>query len=192
MFANDDEFILYGYAKNHFYIHGLSLTDGSGLSLWTDAEDAQLPNQILAYEAYQWGTYRHAWSPGFLQKTLPDGVNRYVTNGAGVSVPSESLGFYFSGMRSEDWGIIAEGGLPNITASISANTLISVDMSTMRDEKWENDTLPDHILARANAELVWIPVSESGVLIAIGGVTDPEILTPNRSLTQAQQTAAVC
>ncbi|RWQ98209.1 hypothetical protein C8Q69DRAFT_458087 [Paecilomyces variotii] len=173
MFANDDEFILYG-----------------GLALFEGFENAQLPNQILGYEADQWGPYRESWSPGFLQKTLPNGATRFVTNGAGVSVPSENLGFYFSGMRSEDWGLIAEGGFPNITANVTANTLISVNMTTMRDEKWENDTLPDNIPARANAELVWIPVSESGALIAMGGVTDPEVLNPSRSLTEEQMIAA--
>lgn len=168
------------------------LTNERGLALFEGFENAQLPNQILGYEADQWGPYRESWSPGFLQKTLPNGVTRFVTNGAGVSVPSENLGFYFSGMRSEDWGLIAEGGFPNITANVTANTLISVNMTTMRDEKWENDTLPDNIPARANAELVWIPVSESGALIAMGGVTDPEVLNPSRSLTEEQMIAAVC
>lgn len=119
-------------------------------------------------------------------------MTRFLTNGAGVSIPSENLGFYFSGMRGKDWGIIAEGGFPNNTANLTASTLISVNMTTMRDEIWENDTLPDTIPARANAELVWIPISESGALIAMGGVTNPEVLSPIRHLTEEQMVAAVC
>jgi hypothetical protein len=98
-------------------------------------------------------------------------VTRYVSNGAGTSAPSENLGFYFSGMRAPDWGPIY---YDDSSANVTANTLITVDMSTMRSEKWTNTTLPDNIQPRANAELAWIPVSEKGVLVAIGGVTSPE------------------
>lgn len=126
---------------------------------------------MLGYEAFQYGPYRQSWSPGFYQGVLPDGVTRYITNGAGVSAPSENLGFYFSGMRSPDWGPIY---YEDSSANVSANTMIQVDMSVMRSEKWTNITLPDNIPPRANAELVWIPVSDQGVLVAIGGVTAPE------------------
>jgi hypothetical protein len=58
-------------------------------------------------------------------------MSRYITHGAGVSVPSENLGFYFGGMRGPDWGPIAShDGSANTTAS----TLISVDLNTMRHE----------------------------------------------------------
>ncbi|KIW42040.1 uncharacterized protein PV06_05627 [Exophiala oligosperma] len=158
MFANNDELYLYG-----------------GLGPLTDSSTPQAADTILGYEAYQYGPNRAGWSPGFYQGTLPDGVTRYITNGAGVSVPSENLGFYFSGMRSPDWGPIY---YEDSSANQTANTLIEVDMSVMRDEKWTNTTLPDNIQPRANAELVWIPVSEKGVLVAIGGVTAPEEIWP--------------
>lgn len=87
-----------------------------------------------------------------------------------MSAPSENLGFYFSGMRAPDWGYFSYGyPEPNITA----DTLITVDMTVMRDEKWYNHTLPSYVPGRANAELVWVPVSDSGVLVAIGGVVNP-------------------
>jgi hypothetical protein len=76
-------------------------------------------------------------------------------------------------------------------ANITANSLIRVDMSTMRAEKWSNITLPDNVPGRANAEIAWIPVSESGALIAIGGVINPEIVSPPTGLTGPQQVQSV-
>jgi hypothetical protein len=98
-----------------------------------------------------------------------------VTNGAGVTAASENLGFYFSGMRAPDWGPIDYN---TNFADTPANTLIEIDMSIMRSEKWTNSTLPSTIPPRANAELVWIPVSTQGVLVAIGGVYPPEEIWP--------------
>ncbi|ETI29149.1 hypothetical protein G647_01602 [Cladophialophora carrionii CBS 160.54] len=158
MFTNDGELYLYG-----------------GLPRLTDSASPQSEESILGYEAYQYGPNRASWSPGFYQGTLPDGVTRYITNGAGVSAPSENLGFYFSGMRSPSWGPIY---YEDSSANVTANTLIEVDMSEMRSEKWTNNTLPDNIPPRANAELAWIPVGEQGVLVAIGGVTAPEEIWP--------------
>ena len=154
MMVNYDELYLYG-----------------GLPRLTDSASAQSADSILGYEAYQYGPQRDSWSPGFYQGSLSDGVTRYVTNGAGTSAPSENLGFYFSGMRSPDWGPIY---YEDSSANVTANTLIEVDLSTMRSEQWSNSTLPYDITPRANAELVWLPVSKRGVLLAIGGVAAPE------------------
>ena len=98
-----------------------------------------------------------------------------MTNGAGVTAASENLGFYFSGMRAADWGPIDYN---SHFADTPANTLVEVDMSTMRSEKWTNSTLPNNVPPRANAELVWVPVSTQGVLVAIGGVYPPEEIWP--------------
>ncbi|KIW84238.1 hypothetical protein Z517_03488 [Fonsecaea pedrosoi CBS 271.37] len=154
MFTNDGELYLYG-----------------GLPRLTDSASPQSAETVLGYEAYQYGPDRASWSPGFYQGNLPDGVTRYITNGAGVSVPGENLGYYFSGMRSPTWGPIY---YEDSSANVTADTLIEVDMSVMRSEKWTNTTLPAEIQPRANAELVWLPVSDKGVLVAIGGVSAPE------------------
>ena len=168
MMFNYDELYLYG-----------------GLPRLTDSASAQSADTILGYEAYQYGSQQDSWSPGFYQGSLTEGVSRYITNGAGVSAPSENLGFYFSGMRSPDWGQIF---YEDSSANVTANALITVDMSTMRSEKWSNTTLPAEITPRANAELVWLPVSERGVLLAIGGVTTPEeIFAIGLNDTQAEE-----
>ncbi|OQE91861.1 hypothetical protein PENNAL_c0008G05576 [Penicillium nalgiovense] len=153
MFANDNEFYLYG-----------------GMLRNTGSSDPPPANQVLSYAAHQYGTYRSSWAPNWQQEYLPPNVTRYITNGAAASAPSENLGFYFSGMRAVDWG---DFNLNQRQSNQTADTLITLDMSVMSDGKWTNDTLPSYIPARSNAELVWVPVSESGVLVAIGGVVEP-------------------
>jgi hypothetical protein len=172
MFVNDDEFILYG-----------------GLTRQTDSSQGPpAANLVLGYEQDQYGLGQAVnWQPGFLEKDLTDGVTRYITDGGAVSAPSENLGFYFSGVHGQNWGAIEDD---DQSANVTANTLITVNMSTMRNETWSNNTLPGNIPGRINAELVWIPVSQSGVLIAIGGVLYSDAMTSGIGLTTTQAAAS--
>ncbi|KAJ6169578.1 hypothetical protein N7497_002421 [Penicillium chrysogenum] len=163
MFANDNEFYLYGLAS-------LISSSNEGMLSNTGSSDPPPDNQVLSYAAHQYGTYRSSWAPNWKQEYLPANVTRYITNGGAASAPSENLGFYFSGMRAPDWG---DFNLNQLQSNQTADTLITLDMSVMSDGKWTNDTLPSYIPTRSNAELVWVPVSESGVLVAIGGVVEP-------------------
>ncbi|KAH0555790.1 hypothetical protein GP486_006263 [Trichoglossum hirsutum] len=161
MFTNDYELLLFG-----------------GLLTITDSNIPPDYNKVLSYEKYQhFAADRPNWVEDWNSLNLPANMTRYITQGAGLGVPSENLGFYFSGMRAAGWGDINWGvnyATSSKAANITANTLISVDMSTMRSEKWYNVTLPSNIPGRANAELVWVPVSTQGALLAIGGVINPE------------------
>ena len=169
MFANDGEYFTYG-----------------GLFLETTGLASPAANAVQGYEAYWYGAPR-SFTPGFVDADLPNGVTRYVTYGAGVSVPSENKGFYFSGLKSPDSGPIYFG-TPNAseTANTTSNTLISVDLSQERSEVWANQSLPAAVPGRASAELAWVPVGKNGVLVAIGGVLDPEYAQESLSLTDAQ------
>jgi Kelch motif len=146
----------------------------SGLLRLTDAYTPPDAHAVLGYEADQYGPERTSWSKGFIQANLPENVTRYISHGATVSAPSESLGYYFGGIRGAGWG--------SITTTTKdwylANTLIEVDMSTMRGEQWSNNTLPDNIPPRAGAEIVWIPVGGQGALVVIGGITAVEDRLP--------------
>lgn len=153
-------------------------------------DNANLPpaEVILGYEAYDDSASIEGWKPGFEQKSTNNNVTRYVTNGAGVSVPSENLGFYFSGMCGPAGELIERG---NGSTYTRATSLITVNMTVMRNESWQNSSLPANVPGRANAEIVWLPVSESGILVVIGGVINPEILSPNRNLTEDDIKASV-
>jgi hypothetical protein len=156
MFANDYQWFTYG-----------------GQLGLTDAFDAPDEDSIAKYMKYQSGPPRQFESGWQLDK-LPEGITRYVTNGAAVSVPSENLGFYFGGLRSSKWGPIYY--TPG-NASQQSLTMIEVDMTTQLQETWKNYTLPSSVPGRANAELIWVPVSEKGILVAVGGVIFPAYAT---------------
>lgn len=145
--------------------------------------DSPDEDSVLGYERYQYGPPRPAWNEGFRTGSTGDDVHRYVTHGAGVSAPSENLAFYFGGMRGEDWGEILE---PIPRANETSDRLITVNMETMRSEEWSNTTLPSNVPKRSVGELVWVPTSESGVLVAIGGVKYPEDLFRSGRMTEDQ------
>lgn len=128
-------------------------------------------------------------------------TNRYITNGAGVSVPSESLGFYFSGMRTASSGNISYEVDP-VTFSDAptqlVNSLLKVDTSVYEASAWYNISLPDNVKARAEASLTWVPTGPKGILVVIGGVPNPvDVTSPsvfgctpvgNNATTQITQT----
>lgn len=126
-----------------------------------------------------------AKSSGFILGTLPSDVTRYVTYGAGVSVPSENLGFYFGGLKSKSGGPIY---YPATNSSVNfdhlSTTLIGVNMTLIPpgQSTWNKKSLPSSIPGRASGELAWVPVSTQGILVGIGGVTN----LVYSSLTQSQ------
>ena len=153
----------------------------SGLTRPTDTETVPGPKDILGVQQYHKGSDEPHPSPTYFNTSLPDGMTRYITNGAGESVPSENMGFYLGGMRSATWGPIT---LDDASANTTADTLISVNMTNAPSLTWTNSTLPSFVPPRAEAELVWIPVSHSGALVAIGGVLNPDIYPTGLSDTQ--------
>lgn len=174
MFANDYEWFTYG-----------------GLLQQTDAYTPPLADAVVAYEVYNGGPPRQ-FAASFILEYLPDNMTRYVTSGAGVSAPSENMGYYFAGLRAADWGPIYDApGNETVNADVESLTLIQLNMTVQQHEVWNNHTLPPSVQGRANADLVWIPVSTHGVLIAIGGVIDPVFANVNQSLSASQTAASV-
>ncbi|KAM5431246.1 hypothetical protein MferCBS31731_007920 [Microsporum ferrugineum] len=129
---------------------------------------------IYGYDAYQYGPVKPAFKPGPILPKIREDVTRYITHGAGVSVPSENKGYYFSGSQRKDGEVIDVATEPNITA----NSLVSVDLSKFDEPSFASDNLTG-VTGRSSAELVWLPVSD-GVLVAIGGVTNPESIHLSR------------
>jgi hypothetical protein len=86
-----------------------------------------------------------------------------VSFGAGTQVESSGLGFYYGGWLNErttpGWT-----GPPLATSSI-----VRFDFST---GVLKNTSHPDGI-GRAEGQMAYVPVSDSGVLIYFGGVEDP-------------------
>ncbi|KAJ5051966.1 uncharacterized protein L3040_001727 [Drepanopeziza brunnea f. sp. 'multigermtubi'] len=166
MFANDYEWFTYG-----------------GELALTDAFKAPSSNAVAAYQVYPSGPPK-SFNKGYILNTLDSGITRYVTEGAAVSVPSENLGYYFGGLRSASWGPIFNLPGPrnqSVNADQLSSTMIGIDMTTQGKETWKNTTLPTTVPGRASAELVWVPVSEKGILVAIGGVLYPAYANVNQT-----------
>lgn len=140
----------------------------SGVLRDTQSQSEPDGNEILSYELDQYGRDSPTWRPGTYNVHLDNDVTRYISYGAGVSAPSENLGFYISGTHAANWGPVYD----DATANLTSNKMMTMDMSTMRSYKWSNKTLPDYVKGRANAEAVWLPVAGSGIVVLIGGVTD--------------------
>jgi hypothetical protein len=92
------------------------------------------------------------------------------TNGAGANAPSENLGFYFGGM----WNANGDKFTSSIPPANRSTDLIKVNTFNQGHADWQIYPLNESITPwRAEAGLVWLPVSTQGVLLAIGGVTAP-------------------
>ncbi|CAK7227000.1 hypothetical protein SCUCBS95973_006388 [Sporothrix curviconia] len=186
MLANDDEWFLYG---------GL-LVDTDQFAL-PDGDAAQL------YQQYQYGADKPSFRPGFINVDLPANVTRYVAYGGAASAPSENKAWYFSGLRSPTYGpIYTVSGVDALTAINVSDTLITVDMATQNSETWTNATLlppsssssssssSAETKGRANPSLVWVPVGAQGILVAVGGVLDPEWVSVSGKSENANASAA--
>jgi len=164
MFANDYEWITYG-----------------GLVSLTDDYSAQGADAAALYGAYGTGVAGQQFTPGYKNLKLTPPATRYLTYGAAASSPSENLGFYFGGLRSASGGSIVQSPprrLANMSADVDSRTFIQVDMSGTLPT-WTNTSLPTIVPGRASAELVWVPVSAKGILVAVGGATHPSYANIN-------------
>jgi hypothetical protein len=170
MFANDYEWWTYG-----------------GLLGSTASFDAPEGSSVALYELYTTapGTL---FRPGFVLGSLPANVTRYVVYGAGVSVPSENLGFYFGGLRSQSGGnIFYPIQNESTNADQIASSFIELNMTLIPQgqSQWNNYTLPPSVTSRASGELVWVPVGQNGILVAIGGVTKLIYSTLDNSISDS-------
>jgi hypothetical protein len=131
-------------------------------------------NIVLAYEKYQYGPEKTRFQSSFVNNDLPSDMTRLLAYGAGANAPSENLAWYFSGMRSPTWGEIYINSNASTVPSVVSDTLITLDMTNQQQETWSNVTLPPSISGRGNPELVWVPIGEKGILVALGGVLYPQ------------------
>jgi len=85
-------------------------------------------------------------------------------------------------MQTPSGGFLVAYGTEAI--SVTLDNMLKVDMTSIHNAIWENMTLPDHVRGRGSASLAWVPVSDQGLLLAIGGVMNPVDIryTTNASL----------
>jgi hypothetical protein len=93
MLANDHEFFLYG-----------------GLLRATASFDPPDADEVLSYQASDYGLMKENFQPGFVGDDLDGNLTRYVASGGFANAPSENKAWYFGGLRSPSWGPIYETG----------------------------------------------------------------------------------
>lgn len=164
MFATDDAFYLFGYVQQAWPSQLLTSSHSGELAGIT----AIPANETLGYQVYP-STSGQTITNETVRMTLA--ISNYIAAGAGVNVPSESLGFYFSGLVAPNGVQIVNDQTPGELPNTLVSSMIRFDMSNPQNPTGLSLPLPDYVAPRASAELVWIPVSSQGVLIAIGGLT---------------------
>jgi hypothetical protein len=166
MFADDFQFYTYG---------------GLASPLSPDGKDPPA-DFVYRYILFSDGSSITAPALGPNSPTLPNNVTRYITDGAGVSVPSEKLAFYFGGMTAPNatWFNLGDAQVPS-------NSLIQMDLSVEEALNASKKTLPAEVISRADGQLLWLPVSSRGLLVVLGGVVNPENLFSG-ALTASQVT----
>ncbi|KAI5285510.1 hypothetical protein KEM54_000513 [Ascosphaera aggregata] len=125
---------------------------------------------IVVYRRYAQPGASSSGVPGISEVLLHDNINRYVVGGAAASAPSENLGFYFSGKHTEGWNSTDETDTQ--TPVISKRLIIADLAEGFNADGWKNETVGKNIPGRPGAEIVWVPVSNKGMLVVIGGSSD--------------------
>lgn len=158
LLSNDAQFFLYG-----------------GATVPSDAHPDPDADFVEEFQAHGYKD-EDDFKAGFVSEELPEGVDRNVAFGVGISVPSENKAWYFSGMRAEDHGAIYPADFAADERSIPvdvADSFVSVafDEDSQNEQTWKNETLPPDVGKRGGASGVFVPVGEHGILVFVGGVT---------------------
>lgn len=159
MLANDAQFFLFA---GEYYQNG----DED-----TASDDG---DETLKYEIYNYNPGRDFQGPGFSDQSLGEDVTRNIAYGAAASAPSENKAWYFSGLTTRSRGPVFPVQNDSRATEVS-DFLITVDMETQTFEEWTNTSITEdfNVRGRANAEMVWVPVGEQGILVVLGGATYP-------------------
>jgi hypothetical protein len=138
----------------------------SGGILWPDAVNKKFYlyggeyNGIAppAYQTWDYDVLASNWSmmtPAVSQSSI-----RRASYGAGVAVDDRAMGYYYGGWLSNASEATWSG------PPLALSTFLEYDMIS---NSWTNSTGPDSI-GRAEGIMVYIPASDSGMLVYLGGI----------------------
>ena len=131
-----------------FYQFGGAFTNGtpSDFTMWTY-------DVILN----QWNQTEHKSSGG--------STTQRVAYGTGTHIEDLGLGFYYGGYKSNQTD-------PNWTGqAIATPDLVRFEYTT---GYLSNSSGPDDNVGRAEGQMIYLPVSDSGLLVYFGGIEDPQ------------------
>lgn len=149
----------------------VSIPNVNGGTLWADTINKRFylfggefqgdqPPPAL-FTLWSFDTLNLVWeSFGQPTQTIINGVSY----GAGVSVSERGEGYYYGGWMSSN-SISGWGSRP----AVATSTLIRYDMDS---NSWTNSTGPADEMGRAEGSMVFLPISDGGMLVYLGGVRD--------------------
>ncbi|GKT45762.1 Kelch repeat-containing protein [Colletotrichum spaethianum] len=168
---NDAEFFLYGGV----------------LAKRSDSYGSPPGDKVMVWRMHEYGPEKPSFRNGSSDMVSLEGdMTQYVAHGGAASAPSENKAWYVGGMRSPLGGEIYMGDTNRSLNAVNAsNFLVTLDMSEQLFEKFSNQSFPEYIKARANSEVVWVPVGDEGILVVLGGVTYPEYVNSSHKSDDA-------
>ncbi|KKA28696.1 hypothetical protein TD95_003438 [Thielaviopsis punctulata] len=110
---------------------------------------------------WQYDITHSNWSTVSYQQTFP--VNG-LAHGGSVSPPGYGYGYYYGGWLRNT----TSGSWTSPLGIASPNLLIY----NMDEQSWQNSSQPDDGRPRAEGSMVFLPMSDRGMLVYIGGVID--------------------
>ena len=141
----------------------------SGGYIWADSTNkcfyqfgGEYPQGLSPTDFSMW-TYDILLNQWNSTDTTGDKNIQRVSFGAGAQVDQLGLGFYFGGWLSNQTTVGWKG------PPMATTGLVQFDMTT---GELKNMTGPDN-LGRAEGQLIYLPVSDGGILIYFGGIEDP-------------------
>lgn len=140
----------------------------NGGILWDDAVNKKFylfggeyyqvpPNELVLYSYDILNNYWEILSVGSPSQNI-----QAVSYGAGVSIPERGEAYYYGGWLSNN-------SVPGWTGPRAATG--GLIKWTMDSNQWSNNTGPDSV-KRAEGVMVYLPISDAGMLIYFGGVQD--------------------
>lgn len=130
------------------------------------------------------------FSAGYVSNYQPQIMGPAIDNvccGADVSVPSQSTAYYFGGLMSEnDTPLIYPYPTRNYTSSLPTvvqRLFVECDQPMGSPTSCSYLSVPSRLAARAEAGLIWVPYGKRGLIILIGGTTQPADLQLNNANT---------
>ena len=115
-----------------------------------------------AFDMWTYDVLDNRWQQ---TKTKPGGgATQRVAYGAGTHIDDLGLGFYFGGYASNQTDSKWTG------SPVATSDLVRFEYST---GFLSNNSGPEDNVGRAEGQMVYLPISESGLLIYFGGIEDP-------------------
>lgn len=155
----------------HLLANDYGMYSVGGALDYTDSFEPPATDWAVAYDAFEHPPAGVANLEKWHSISLGDEMTRSVVQGAYASAPSEGKAWIFGGSTNRRGLDIQLQKPVNNTGDTTHDRLIIADLTVRGEETFRNESLPNHVIARSQAEMVWLPTGGEGALVVIGGTS---------------------